>query len=31
MGIQDEHDLREERERLEPELEKIPKASVLSA
>lgn len=31
MGIQDEYDLREEQERLQPELEKIPKAPVLSA
>jgi addiction module HigA family antidote len=31
MGIQDEYDLREEQERLEPELAKIPKASILSA
>jgi len=31
MGIQDEYDLREEQERLEPELEKIPKAPILSA
>lgn len=30
MGIQDEYDLREERERIEPELERIPKAPVLS-
>lgn len=31
MGIQDEYDLREEQERIEPELEKIPKAPILSA
>jgi len=30
LGIQDEYDLREEQERLKPELEKIPKAPVLS-
>jgi addiction module HigA family antidote len=30
MGIQDEYDLREERERIEPELQRIPKAPVLS-
>lgn len=30
MGIQDEYDLRKERERIEPELERIPKAPVLS-
>ena len=31
MGVQNEYDLREERERLEPELAKIQKAPVLSA
>lgn len=31
MGIQDEYDLREEQERLQTELDKIPKAPVLSA